>query len=350
MSDSAMPSIPGAAIAPIDYSPYQQAAAATAQGGQQLDKAFNDFYAFEKAQNKEALKQQAIKELTAAKPHLAKVIRPDISYEDLGRGTAQLGQAMMLYKQMKAVKMTTPDEAVFEQAAFASSEKGWEKAADNFDKQIKEAEKRKASGQELGVYGQIQQEHPDWTQEQLNAEAARRGVSGEGMGPQGTTISQDMAPKAKDLEKAANNRARLEIARQGLINASKKMAQDQTYKEAALGVTALAKNGQFQEARNKMFEEAKVLRAKAEILRNEKGDEKAAEETEKAAEAWEDGYKYSENNADFFQDFAAVMAGNLKAKVDKKSADSGPAPIPGVAAPEAPKVKKNALGLTPPSL
>ena len=236
MAGTEMPSIPQAAMAPLDYSPYGRAATSMAQSGQIIDKAFNDFSVFEKSRDKEKIRVQAINDIVTSKPHMGKVIRPDMTVEELGKGLAQLGEGTLIYDEMAALQKTNPDMALpnkdqYEQAVFKASPEAFRQLVDNWSKQIKETKKGAGSQEALNVFGQIQQEHPDWTQEQINAEAARRNVKPSALESEGLQISQKVAPSAGYYQKERIAEKKFTIDDKKAATYRQKVGDDKFFKD-----------------------------------------------------------------------------------------------------------------------
>jgi len=212
-------SVAAQAFAPIDYSGYQNVAKSMQSAGQGVDKAMNDWATFEKSKEKEQMRQQAINDILSKKPYMAKVLRPETDLESLGKGLSQLGVGTVLYDQASKVIQEMPSREQFDQAVFAASPEAFAKFQADWEKKISEGEKGVSSSKELKTFGDIQLEHPDWTQEQLNAEAARQGIKPTNLDAEGLAVSQRMAISASQLEKnkLAGKRYKLDEAKAATI-------------------------------------------------------------------------------------------------------------------------------------
>jgi len=219
-------SLAAQAFAPIDYSGYGKVAESMVGAGKGINTALEDFATYEKEKDKERLRMQAVQEMKA-NPETAVLFKENggpwddnVSAEEIGKGLRNLGIGTLLYDQLAATKdpnLHLPDKNQFKQTLVKASPGSVDKLQVDWQKRIDETTKGAQSQTQLKTYGDLQAQHPDWTQEQLNAEAARQGLSPEQLGPQGTTISQSMAPKEMQIQKQtmAEKRFRLDERRAG---------------------------------------------------------------------------------------------------------------------------------------
>jgi len=214
------------AYAPIDIAgPYGKVAETMVGAGAVINKATQDYAAWEKAKNKEELLLKAKNEIIQKKPHLAPVVKQETTAEEFGKGLAHLGVGMSLFAQAEKLNVALPDKDQFETAIFGASEDGAKAMFADLEKRIAAAEtlqgkagekrleeqaktaeqqrKGTASQAALKVYGEIQAEHPDWKLEEIKAEAARRGVQASDLGSEGV----EQAKVAPSLEAEARAKA-----------------------------------------------------------------------------------------------------------------------------------------------
>jgi len=214
------------AYAPIDIAgPYGKVAETMVGAGAVVNKATQDYAAWEKAKNKEELLLKAKNEIIQKMPHLAPVVKQETTAEEFGKGLAHLGVGMSLFAQAEKLNVALPDKDQFETAIFGASEDGAKAMFADLEKRVaaaetlqgKAGEKRQeeqaktaeqqrkgtASQAALKVYGEIQAEHPGWKLEEIKAEAARRGVQASDLGSEGV----EQAKVAPSLEAEARAKA-----------------------------------------------------------------------------------------------------------------------------------------------
>jgi hypothetical protein len=328
-----LPAIPTEAVAPLDYSSaYGRVAETMGKTGQALGKMFEDFAVFERTKDKERMRVEALNELYNERPHMKKVVRADISLEDLGKGLAQLHQGTILYGQVKQAGATPPDKEQFEQAVFMASPTAFKALVTNWEKIAGGAETAKASQEQFSGMQKTFQELKaklgrDPTREELYQGSQ---VSPEKLGTTGAGMAEKLATPEATSERLAISKAQLSVARQRLRQVGEKLKKDTTFQEFnTLFRTAVANNS-VQNARQILRAKASDLDAEAKVL-EEKGMADAAEKKAEAADAMMDAFNYSAENAGVLQDLASDLGAymDVRSKVITPPAPgAGPAPAP----------------------
>jgi hypothetical protein len=199
--------------------------------GQVIDKSMNDFATFEKTRDKEKLRQQAVQEVLEKKPYLAKVIRPDIPVEELGKGLAQLGAGSILYDQLqKSGADYLPDKAQFEEAVFAASPEAFIKLQTDWEKRLTGKQENTAQEKVSGQVGAAVAElPPEATKEDIARHVTEKGLNLKDYAGKDVLLASGRSEK--DLALEDYRKKRLILDSQKAADYRRKVGDDKFYSD-----------------------------------------------------------------------------------------------------------------------